>query len=355
MRIIKYKNEKEKLIIDVIIQALAKGGIVVSPSDTVYGLLADATDEKAVKKLIEFKNRPTGKAIAVFIPDFLMLQDQVHVNEKQKKVLQELRPGPFTIILDSKHQVSRLLESERGTLGVRLPDYQFLLNLTNKFGRPITATSANLAGKSPHYSIKSLLNQLPEKKKQLIDLIIDKGKLPRIKPSTVMDLTRPRIKIVRKGDIVFSESQKYFSESPSQTKKIARYLYGKFAKKVDEKPLIFILQGDLGVGKTVFVKGLAEILGINNIISPSFVIYYEYALINRLIKAFVHVDLYNIEDREEFKHLGLEKYLKPGNILCIEWGEKAGEIIDLLKRRGKAIYIRMDYKSEKEREIIVQN
>ena len=113
MRIIKYKNEKEKLIIDVIIQALAKGGIVVSPSDTVYGLLADATDEKAVKKLIEFKNRPTGKAIAVFIPDFLMLQDQVHVNEKQKKVLQELLPGPFTIILDSKHQVSRLLESER--------------------------------------------------------------------------------------------------------------------------------------------------------------------------------------------------------------------------------------------------
>ena len=100
----------------------------------------------------------------------------------------------------------------------------------------------------------------------------------------------------------------------------------------------------MGVGKTIFVKGLGESLGIKNIISPTFVIYYEYG-------NFYHFDLYQIEDKEEFKHLGVEKLLKPGNILCFEWGEKAGEIIDLLKSRGEIVYVKMRYVNEVEREI----
>jgi tRNA threonylcarbamoyl adenosine modification protein YjeE len=104
----------------------------------------------------------------------------------------------------------------------------------------------------------------------------------------------------------------------------------------------------MGVGKTVFVKGIGEKLGINNIVSPTYVIYYEY-------KNFYHFDLYQIEDREEFGHLGIDKFLVPGNTLCFEWGEKAGEIIDLLSDKGNIVYIEMKYISESEREIIVKN
>ena len=121
--------------------------------------------------------------------------------------------------------------------------------------------------------------------------------------------------------------------------------------------MIFIIEGEMGVGKTVFVKGIGEQLGIKNIISPTFVIYYEYGIkisnIKHQISKMIHVDLYNIQDKQEFKHLGLEKYLIPGNILCFEWGEKAGEIFNMLKKKGKIVYVKMKYINEKKREIVV--
>ena len=348
----------EKAKIREILTVLKEGGLVVFPSDTVYGLLVNATSEKAVRKLTQFKNRPTGKPISVFIADFSMLKKQVEMKKQQLRLLQELLPGPFTVVLPSKHKVSPLLESEKGTLGVRIPDYQFITKLVKKFGKPITATSANLDGRSPHYSIRSLLNELPEKKKELIELIVDAGVLPRNKPSTIVDLTATQIKILRKGDIVFRDKKLYVSESAGQTKKIAKYVLKKVGTDRDlslRKPLIFIIEGELGVGKTVFVKGIGEYLGIKNIISPTFVVYYEYISLYRNIDMLIHVDLYNVQDPEEFSNLGLEKYLKKGNLLCFEWGEKAGEIIDLLKQKGKIVYIKMRYVDRKRREIIIKS
>jgi len=337
-----------------ILTVLNAGGLIVSPSDTVYGLLADATSENAVQKLTQFKNRPPGKPISVFVSDFSMLKEQVEIEKKQLRLLQELLPGPFTVILPSEHKVSPLLESEKRTIGLRIPDYRFIKTLVRNFGKPVTATSANLAGRSPHYSVQSLLNELPENKKKLIDLIVDAGMLPRNKPSTIVDLTAPQIKILRQGDIVFKDKKTYISKSPAQTIKIAAFILQKILREKSKKPLIFILEGELGVGKTVFVKGIGEFLGIKNIISPTYVVYYEYVSINQLIETFVHVDLYNIQEADEFKYLGLEKYLKKGNLLCFEWGEKAGEIIDLLKQKGKIAYVRIRYISEKKREITIR-
>lgn len=335
-----------------LVDILKKGGLVVVPSDTVYGLVVDATNEKAVQKLIQFKNRPPGKPISIFVEDFPMLKRYVEVNEKQMKILKELLPGPFTVILKSTHKTCGALESEKKTLGIRIPDNQFVINLVKNFGKPLTATSANLAGRPSHYSIESLLNELPDSKKKLIDLIIDVGQLPRNKPSTVIDLTAPQLKIIRQGDLVITRKKTYISRSPTQTKKIARYLLKK--ELVDaKKPLVFIIEGELGVGKTIFVKGIGEILGITDIISPTFVIYYEYSINKNNLKNFYHFDLYEVEEKEEFKYLKIEKLLKPGNILCFEWGEKTGEVFTLLKQKGRVIYVRMKYISKNQREIFV--
>jgi len=203
-----------------------------------------------------------------------------------------------------------------------------------------------LAGRPAHYSVNTLLNELSDKQKDLIDLIVDAGTLPKNKPSTVIDLTHPDVKILRQGDVDFSRSKIFLSKSTEETKNIAKKIFKEIRRPAENKPLVFIIEGELGVGKTVFVKGIGESLGINNIISPTFVIYYEYG-------NFYHFDLYRIEEKEEFKHLGIKKLLKPGNILCFEWGEKAGDIIKLLKSKGEIVYVNMRYVNENEREIVI--
>lgn len=356
MNILKLNENNNTFIIRETIKTLKSGGLVVFPSDTVYGLLCDATNEISVKKLLTFKNRPAGKPISVF-SNLKLIDGLVKINKNQRNLIQEMIPGPFTLIFPSKHKVNKLLESESGTLGIRIPMYRYIEVLVNQFKKPITATSANLAGGSPHYSVKSLLNELSEKQRSQIDLIVDAGDLPRNKPSTVVDLSKSDIKVLRQGDINFSNKSKIFVSNTSEsTKNIAKQILRKNIN-IKNKPLVFIIEGEMGVGKTVFVKGIGEELGINNIISPTFVIYYEYdkikSNINSQMSKMVHIDLYNIEGKDEFTHLGLEKLLNPGNILCFEWGEKAGEIINILKEKSNIVYIRMKYISEKEREIIV--
>lgn len=346
------QNQSE--VINTTFNILKRGGLVIFPSDTVYGLLVDATNEKAVDKLIQFKNRPPGKAISVFVSDFKMLKENTHVNKNQETILQTLLPGPFTIILSSKHKVIKKLESEEGTLGIRLPEHQLINKLMQKFKKPVTATSANLSGRPVHYSIDSLLKELPKNKIDLIDLVIDGGKLPRNKPSTIIDLTKPNIKILRQGDILLKNSKSYLSKSTLLTKKLGIFLLNKYRQVISKKPLIFIIEGELGVGKTILVKGIGEALNIFDIVSPTYVVYYEYPVKDKNIKYLYHFDLYNITDKNEFKYLGIEKLLFPGNIFCFEWGEKTGEVYETLKSKGYVVHVGMNYMSEKEREITIK-
>jgi L-threonylcarbamoyladenylate synthase len=354
MKIIKVNNS---LVINQTIKTLKSGGLVIFPSDTVYGLLCDATNDQAVKKLITFKNRPAGKPISIFT-NIESINQLVKLNKDQKKVINKILPGPFTIILPSKHKVNKLLESEAATLGIRIPEFQLIARLVKEFRKPITATSANITGRSAHYLIDTFLKELSNKQKKLIDLIVDAGTLPKNKPSTVVDLSKSNVKILRQGNADFYNSNVFKSKTSLETKNIAGQIFKENFKE-NNRPLIFIIEGEMGVGKTVFVKGIGEQLGINNIISPTFVIYYEYDMkiskIKDKISKMIHVDLYNVDDRQEFKHLGIENFLIRGNILCFEWGEKSGDIIELLKSKGKIIYVNIKYLDEKTRKIEVKS
>lgn len=336
-------------------EILKNNGLVVAPSDTVYGLITDATNRKSVEKLIIFKNRPIGKPISVFVKNLFQAKNVVYINKSQEEILKKLLPGPFTIVLPSKHRLVRLLESEKGTLGFRIPDYSFINQLVNFFGRPLTATSANISGRGPHYSIDDFLKTLSLKKKQLIDMIIDFGRLPRNKPSTVIDLTDNHLKILRKGDLNLKTTNVFISYRPSETKKIAQFILKKNIGGINKKPLVFLIEGEFGVGKTIFVKGLGNLLGVKDIISPSFVVYYEYKIKNPLVKHLYHIDFYMIEEQEEFKTLRIEEFLKSYNLIAIEWGQKSGKIINLIKNAGNIIYVKMEYLSQKERRIEISN
>lgn len=339
-------------VIREVLQVLSSGGLVIFPSDTVYGLLVDATNGSAVKKLIEFKNRPPGKAISVFVADLNSCKKHVIINQKQSAILSRLLPGPFTMVLPSKHTVNNLLESESGTLGVRVPDFQPILQLASSFGKPITATSANLGGRSPHYSIDALMHQISPAKKNLIDLIVDAGTLPRNKPSTVLDLTEGTVKTLRSGDIAFEKSDTQLSHSAHETQKIGRAFMQNVSKKHGQKPLVIVLKGDLGAGKTEMTRGIADYFKIERIISPTFVVYYEYPIGDSKSK-FVHVDLYNIQEEGEFDHLGLTDYLKPGNVMVVEWGEKLGKIYKQFKSKAEVVFVEIEYEGQNTRKITI--
>ncbi|MFH1827419.1 MAG: L-threonylcarbamoyladenylate synthase [bacterium] len=371
MRLIKLEEKNKKKVISQTLKVLKDGGLVVFPSDTVYGLLVDSTNEQAVKKLISFKERPAGKAISVFIPNIQMIEMICNINSSQKNIMEKILPGPFTVVLDykkekSKFQISKLLLSEKQTLGIRYPDFELIDILVSKFGKPVTATSANISGYSSVYSIQSFFKQLSKKRKDFLDLVIDGGKLPFRKPSTVIDLTSERIKQLRTGDVKLIETKKYISVSEKETKELAKKLLKENIKDINTRPLVFVLKGELGVGKTIFAKGLGEFLGINNIVSPSFVIYYEYDILtqNSKLKSqnfnfksqkFIHGDLYNVVDGEELVNVDFERYLQKGNVMCIEWGEKSSRLIKKFTTQAKVLYIDMSYLGKEKRKLLISS
>ncbi len=336
-------------------EVITTGGLVVFPSDTVYGLAVDPTKQKAVDKLLAFKNRWTGKAISVAVADKRMAKEYVRLSKEAEDIYDNLLPGPFTVISQSKKsKVADGIEAEDGSLGVRIVDNKLMTDLAKKLGRPFTATSANLAGRSCHYSIDSFLRSLSEKKKNMIDLVVDGGKLPRNKPSTVINTVGGEIEILRRGDVVGGKGRSLISKSETETKKIAEFLLKKH--RDDRKLVVLGLTGDLGAGKTVFARGIGRALEIKGkITSPTFVIVNEYRVGNLekgKVSKFLHFDLYKIENEEELTELGFLELFETGVVACIEWPERMGkDVFEKLKKKVNYVGVKLEYVDEKTRRI----
>ena len=365
MKILEIRENNYQKILKETVKVLENGGLVVFPSDTVYILAVDPTNQKATDKLLAFKNRWIGKAISIAVLDRKMALDYVKLNENGENIYANLLPGPFTIVSNGKAKVAKGIEAENGTLGIRIPDNKYIHDLVKEFRKPVTATSANLSGRTPNYSIASFLRPLSSKKREMIDLIVDAGKLPRNKPSTVIDATETELKILRRGDLITSNSQTLISKSEKETGKIAEFILSKSLSTVPNLPLtkgknkslIFALTGDLGCGKTVFSRKIGYLLGVKEkITSPTFVIYNEYNLVeSRKLKVesnkFLHFDLYRISEDYELEEIKFFELFK-NSVVCIEWPENMGEKnFERLKKENKVVTIQFKYIDENTREI----
>jgi len=327
--------------INKIIKTLKAGGLVLMPSDTVYILAVDVNQRKAVEKLQNFKNRWIGKAISVAVCDLKMAKDYAIIPKNEEILYSHLLPGPFTLISQGKHKLMKGIEAEDGSLGIRIPDNKLIIEVVKKLGRPISATSANLSGRRPHYSVDSFIKTLSEKKKKMIDLIVDGGKLPRNKPSTVMDIRENQMKVLRKGELVAKNAKSFISKSERETQKIAELIF----KKIDT-PIILGLSGELGTGKTTFSKAIGKLIGIEEkIVSPTFNIYNDYG-------DFLHMDLYRINNQEELKEIDFWKIISNKKIVCIEWIENLGkENLAKLNKIFNLKFLIFNYIDETSREI----
>lgn len=181
-----------------IIEVIKKSGVVICPTDTVYGLIADATNNKAVEKVFKIKKRAKNKAIPIFVKDIKTAKKFAFINEKQEKFLKNNWPGKITVILKRKPScgLSKELFGRKKTIGLRIPDYKVINELLKRLNKPLTGTSANISAKPASTKIKEVLKQFEEEEFKP-DLILNAGNLPKSTPSIIIDLTKKHPKILR--------------------------------------------------------------------------------------------------------------------------------------------------------------
>ena len=185
-------------IIDRAVSVLMHDGLVVYPTETLYGLGADAFSEEAILKVYEAKKRPLAMPISIAVSDFDMLAAVARVEPEMEPFLHTFLPGPVTVVLRARNSVPEILTGGTGMIGIRMPSHELALKLITAFDAPITATSANLHGaKDP---------QTPDECTVPREILIDGGRLPGT-PSTVIDLVtrtiiRPGADIDRIGQFL---------------------------------------------------------------------------------------------------------------------------------------------------------
>lgn len=179
---------------------LRRGGFIVYPTDTIYGLGVDATNEEAIRKVYEVKMRPESKPMHVVVSDLEAAGPYVEITPLASKLARAFLPGPLTLVLKAKDGVPPLLMGGTGTLGIRVPNNAFCLALAREFGKPFTTTSANRSGAGNPFSLDDLQMMLGPAYEQ-VSLVVDGGTLPQAKPSTFVDARGTEPVILRVGDI----------------------------------------------------------------------------------------------------------------------------------------------------------
>jgi L-threonylcarbamoyladenylate synthase len=183
---------------------LRSGGVILYPTDTLYGLGADAFSDEAVDKIYAIKGRDMRKPTHAMCADMHMVEEYAEVNDTARKLAEKFLPGALTLVLKKKSNVTGGIGRNMQTIGVRIPDNSFCIELARSLGKPFTATSANLADAAVGFSVEEILIQLgPAGKK--IDLVIDAGMLPMRPPSTVVSLVSGAVDFLRIGAIPRSE------------------------------------------------------------------------------------------------------------------------------------------------------
>jgi L-threonylcarbamoyladenylate synthase len=175
-------------VIDKAVSVLMHDGTIIYPTETVYGLGADAFSDEAILKVYEAKERPLGMPVSIAVSDFDMLGAVARIEPWMREFIEVFLPGPVTIILAAKSVVPDILTGGTSMIGIRIPAHEIALQIIERFEAPITATSANLHGaREP---------QTPEECTISRELFIDGGRLSGM-PSTVVDLKNKIV--LRKG------------------------------------------------------------------------------------------------------------------------------------------------------------
>ena len=180
-------------------KVIGKGGLVIFPTETAYGIAADATDREAVEKVYEAKKRPRSKGLTAIVDSLETAEKYAELSDRERKIIGEFMPGPLTLVTERKSSVPDKLNE----------DFAFRISsgeVADKLAEvgPITATSANISGEETSYSIEDISDELMEK----VDYVIDIGELDDGPTSTIAAVREDGVKVFREGPIKKQELEK---------------------------------------------------------------------------------------------------------------------------------------------------
>lgn len=192
----KYINLKEPA------QIIQEGGIVIFPTETVYGIGVNGLNETAIKKLYEVKQRPTNKPISLLVNSIEMIEKVAKdITEIEYDLIKRFLPGPLTIVLKKKDIVPDIVTAGFDTIGIRMPENEIALKLIEYAGVPIATPSANISGRPSGTNLKAIMKDFNDK----VDYFINGGISKIGVASTIVQVVNDNPYILRKGKI--SEEQ----------------------------------------------------------------------------------------------------------------------------------------------------
>ena len=194
MKIYDYINED---ILKEIVDVLNNDGLIIFPTDTVYGIACNSNSDVAIRKLYHAKNRSFDNPIGVLTDsiDKIKLITTV-INPIEEELINKYFPGNLTIIFNKKDSVSNLLTANKDTIGVRIPDNEIALSILKSYPYPLATTSVNLSGLKEGTEVSDFIDEFKNK----VGIIIDGGKTKEI-PSTIVRVDNDKINILRQGSL----------------------------------------------------------------------------------------------------------------------------------------------------------
>lgn len=198
-----WKNNVDESELNKIKEILDNDGVIIFPTDTVYGIACNCFSEKAIKKIFDIKKRPENKPINVLSNnlDKIKLVSK-NISEKEKFLIDKYMPGALTIILDKNEKVSDILTAGLDTIGVRIPKNNISLRILENVSYPLATTSANISGDSAGIKITDFLKEFDG----VVDAIIDGGETDLKVASTIVRVESDnKLKIIREGTLKIKE------------------------------------------------------------------------------------------------------------------------------------------------------
>ena len=193
-----FKNNIDETKLEIAGKTIANGGLVIFPTETVYGIGTNGLDEKAIEKLYTIKQRDLNKPISLLVSSIDMVSEiACEISDVEYKLMNAFFPGPFTIVLKKKSIISNILTAGKDTVGVRMPDCEITQKLIKYANCPIAAPSANISGKPSGTNINDFIKDFDNK----VDYIIDNGEAKIGLASTIVQVIDGVPHILREGSI----------------------------------------------------------------------------------------------------------------------------------------------------------